>query len=871
MLAFFGALALSIAMFLPFLIYDKGYFIFYGDFNVQQIPFYRMAHDAVRSGNIFWNWTTDLGANFIGSYSFYLLGSPFFWLTLPFPSDWVPYMMAPLLMLKFSLTSLAAYAYMRRFAKPDYAFLGGLLYAFSGFSIYNIFFNHFHESILYFPLMLLAMERYMVENKRGWFAVTVFLSALCNYYFFIGQALFLILYWIIRSCSPDWKSSFRKFVGLLFEAVAGTALAGVLLLPSFYAVIQNPRTDRQLSGWDLLIYSKPQRLFDIIHSFFFPQDIPARAAFFPDSDNKWSSMSAWLPVFGFTGVLAFMQSRHHTNWLRRLLLLCFIIALIPGLNALFQLFNSMYYARWYYMMVCFMALATVKVFDEADDIPVNWKRAFGWIAVITASMSIFVGVTPTSWKPDEETGKLTIGLFNQDYPALFFVAVAVAAISLLLCTLLVSLHKHDRRLFFRWSMCVTAGMMLIFGWYSIGLGKGQGRYDSKYVIQKAIEGRDAISLPDLDTVRVDFNSDMDNLGMHWQIPTIQAFHSIVPGSVMEFYPSVGVERSVGSRPNSTHYPLRSLLSVRWLFDYTNKDKLQIKDESSYFNEKGNDAGSYKMPGYVYYGEQNGYAIYENEYYIPFGFTYDTYMTRTDYEALAQSSREFALLKAIVLEDDIAQDYASYLMYFNDSTTYDSDYTRTGYFSDCLARKSHTASSFSYDNTGFSATISMDAANLVFFSVPYEDGWSATVNGEKANIVKANVGFMAVLCPAGEDVSIRFTYKTPGLMEGLKISGAAAAVLIVYFAIVWLVNRHRKKLNAVVAMQELWSSDALQNTPLDSLPISLKERLEEEPQNLDAPNEFDLYRLYPPPSEAPPAQAEPQEEETGWRDELPPDW
>ena len=28
--------------------------------------------------------------------------------------------------------------------------------------------------------------------------------------------------------------------------------------------------------------------------------------------------------------------------------------------------------------------------------------------------------------------------------------------------------------------------------------------------------------------------------MYWQIPTIQAFHSIVPGSIMEFYPSIGV-------------------------------------------------------------------------------------------------------------------------------------------------------------------------------------------------------------------------------------------------------------------------------------------------------------------------------------------
>ena len=131
--AFWMALLLAAAVFAPFILYGKGLFIYYGDFNVQQIPFYQMAHDAVRAGEFGWSWTTDLGANFIGSYSFYLLGSPFFWLTLPFPSAAVPYLMGPLLILKFACASTAAYLWLRRFVRPAYALLGGLLYAFSGF------------------------------------------------------------------------------------------------------------------------------------------------------------------------------------------------------------------------------------------------------------------------------------------------------------------------------------------------------------------------------------------------------------------------------------------------------------------------------------------------------------------------------------------------------------------------------------------------------------------------------------------------------------------------------------------------------------------------------------------------------------------
>ncbi|MDD3693623.1 MAG: YfhO family protein [Oscillospiraceae bacterium] len=791
--AFLLALCTATAMFLPFLIIDKGYFIFYGDFNVQQIPFYQMAHDAVRSGNIFWNWTTDLGANFIGSYSFYLLGSPFFLITLLFPSAVVPLLMAPLLILKFALSSLAAYLYLRRFLRPDYALLGGLLYAFSGFSIYNIFFNHFHEAIVYFPLMLLAMEMYMNDGKKGLFGVTVFLSALCNYYFFIGQAIFLIIYWIIRAISGGWQRTGIRFFGLLFEAVIGTAGASILLLPSYLAVSQNPRTDNILAGWNLLLYTKPQRILDIIHSFFFPQDIPARAAFFPGSDNKWSSMSAWLPVFSCTGVIAYLQSRRHKDWIRRLIIALIIIALVPVFNAMFQLFNSMYYARWYYMMVLIFALATMRAIQDEDEIVINWKRALGWTAGVCTTFALIVGFAPVSWQPDEETGRIVFGLYNKDYPEFFWIAVAIAAVSLILVSLLIALHRRERDLFFKWSVGVTVSVILIFGWYSIGVGKVQGRYSSRYIVERVIKGANKINLPNDGFARVDFNNDLDNLGMFWQMPTIQAFHSIVPGSVMEFYPTVGVERNVGSRPDTSHHVLRGLLSVRWLFDYANDDNLQSKSESSYFTQTDEyDNETKKMPGWSYYDEQNGYFIYQNDEYIPPGFTYDMYMTRTQYDSMDKNSREFSLLKAIVLEDKDAKKYGKYLEQFDKDNYFSSLYDESEYFEDCRARRATSASSFEYDNRGFSATISLNEDNLVFFSVPYESGWSAKVNGKKAEILRANVGFMAVLCPAGEDVSIRFDYMTPGLKLGALISLAAVLVFAAYMVIVILVNRRRAR-------------------------------------------------------------------------------
>ena len=74
---------------------------------------------------------------------------------------------------------------------------------------------------------------------------------------------------------------------------------------------------------------------------------------------------------------------------------------------------------------------------------------------------------------------------------------------------------------------------------------------------------------------------------------------------------------------------------------------------------------------------------------------------------------------------------------------------------------------------------------MFFSVPYEAGWSATVNGEEAQVEKVDIGFMAVRVPAGA-CEIRFDYMTPGLLPGLAVSGGAILVLLAY----WLFFRSR---------------------------------------------------------------------------------
>ena len=134
------------------------------------------------------------------------------------------------------------------------------------------------------------------------------------------------------------------------------------------------------------------------------------------------------------------------------------------------------------------------------------------------------------------------------------------------------------------------------------------------------------------------------------------------------------------------------------------------------------------------------------------------------------------------------------------------YSEEAYYQDCLDRRSMSCSSFSRDNSGFSATFTGDRERLVFFSVPWEGGWTATVNGEPAVIEKVNVGFMAVKVPAGTS-EIRFTYETPGLKLGAAVSAAGVLILVLYL----LLSRRFDRTARTAARRPL-SASAQQGDP-----------------------------------------------------------
>jgi uncharacterized membrane protein YfhO len=103
-------------------------------------------------------------------------------------------------------------------------------------------------------------------------------------------------------------------------------------------------------------------------------------------------------------------------------------------------------------------------------------------------------------------------------------------------------------------------------------------------------------------------------------------------------------------------------------------------------------------------------------------------------------------------------------------------------------KSNGLENVEIGNDTVSGTITLDQPKFLCFSIPYSNGWTAYVDGEKAPLYLANVKNMALALDEGTH-EIVLTYHTPYLRIGALIS---AGGFVIFIGIGCFEIRKRKK-------------------------------------------------------------------------------
>ena len=792
LIMFLSSFLMYILAVLPVFISRGLPFFYYGDYNIQQVPFYIVAHRAIRNGDFFWNWNLDLGGTLSGDFSFYLLGSPFFWITLLFDESLIPFLMPFLMALKYATCGMCAYIYIRRYVnKYTYAMIGGYLYAFSGFNACNIVFNHFTDAVAFFPLYFMAFENLMdiddgkeevkfgLSGKRFiFFALMTAFMSIVNYYFFFGQVVFILIYFVIRYVRTNrlenvlWMIA-RGFLG----GVLGLMIAAFFLLQAYAGIKGNTRLDNFINGYNMLIYPSEKLLWDIIKSVSMLPDIIGKGTLFYTTTVKNASLAAYLPLFGMSGVIAyFLLNKKKRNWEKTLLTVCFVMAFLPVLNSAYSMFNSSYYARWYYMPILLMCLMTAQAAERGKS-PQLKKGA-------VAAVCMFLFFLLVYFLPSKnDDGKIVFFNMTDNNTIFLRDVLGTAILSLVLLGIVFLLPKYigynkdknGKRIHSKTLVrdriilgavicsCVLATFIPIKNGSSIISDRGKQKWQEQMLFNK-------VSVDLSDFARGEVDSTSTNYDMVWGIPSIHCFLSTVPSEIFDFlYGTLGITRTVETNIPVSRVGARALLSGKYYFE--NAD---ISKTRTFANGEGTD-------GYFFLKNEDGFDVFENQNFIPMGFSFDYYITESEWEDLDAEDYDYYLTRALIISDEDAFEYADSLA-MEELTAEDlseNPLTYLEFTDECRERAKTSCTEFVTDTYGFSAKTAMLKDNtLIFFSVPNTEGFSCTVDGVETEILTADYGLMAIPVSGGSH-EIRVTYTPEGFKEGLIISGIGVLLLAVY--------------------------------------------------------------------------------------------
>ncbi|MBQ8961393.1 MAG: YfhO family protein [Ruminococcus sp.] len=842
---------------LPILIMTKGVYLYSGDYNFQTIPFIEHGSRLLHSGEPLpiYDWQSSLGMNTLNAYGSYIL-TPFSLLMFIVPVNMLKYFHGIVVALKMGVTALGAYIYCRQYVKYDRsAFICSILYAFSGYQLFNLVYP-FMDSVALFPITLYAFDQLMTKRRSVWFALMLFLHGIFNSYFLWQECVFILVYFLVRVLMKSYPGfDLKLFFKLAFETLVGVGLAAVTMFPGLIGVSGNARAGDLIFSTNLISYETPGVIANIFTSMFFPPNECGLPWYFLDPKMNLDPPLLFIPFFFVIGVWAVMK-RDKKSWYTRLVLVCLGILAIPILNSVFSAFNASFYARWVYMPVLIMVMMTGKFIDDIDEFSVSKElRILGAIVGFLVLWGLYC-LYVMQLKDKMKGARFLWRLY-----------VAVLILSYIILLLVIEPIPQKPKIFSTKNLtpivCAFCTLFFMASSIQVTLGEYFEFLPNEYH-RLWNDGVDIV-LDDDQFFRVTTETQNDALTLGY--PDIDFFNSMCTGEETDFYSRVGSFRQQNTNLTEKDYALYTFLSAKYLLYYDSlfMGEFKVAPENV----------QYHLKGYDDYEEFNWYIAFRNSVFIPMGFTYDYYLNVYDFKpamgetkpvddeidvddiadqlmkAVSKSSgedeeddetedgsykytnlhdNEKLLLKAIWLTDDQIEKYGDILTELPEELAEDTSYKT--YLEDCKARAASSCYEFEPDGKGFSAKTRLEKDNLVFFSIPYDKGFTAYVDGQETEIEKVFDGLSAVFVPAG-DHSIRFDYRVIGLKEGAAVSVVCLSLLLIYSCGCFVLWLRRRKSPAEAAAQDAAPEMGLEaEKPAEDAPEEASAK-EEEPQVSEA--------------------------------------
>lgn len=206
----------------------------------QYVPFFSEYYDKLKNGgSLLYTWNVGMGGNFLSLFSYYL-SSPLNLLILLFDKTHLVDGVSLVLTMKFVLTSLfmAYFLKNKRGEKAHDLVLSALClaYTFSAFVIGYNWCTMWMDVIMIFPLILLGFERLMENRDYRLYVFALFYALFCNYYMGFIVCVFLV-FWFFMYEHRSVKRFFVNGIRFAIGSLTGAAMAAVLLIPAYFGIM----------------------------------------------------------------------------------------------------------------------------------------------------------------------------------------------------------------------------------------------------------------------------------------------------------------------------------------------------------------------------------------------------------------------------------------------------------------------------------------------------------------------------------------------------------------------------------------------------------------------------------------------------------
>lgn len=576
-----------------------------------------------------WSFSIGYGSDIITTLHYYVIGDPLCLLSIFVPDRYMVHFYDIMILFRVYLAGLSfsVYCFYRKQNNRIAVITGALLYAFSMY-ILVMGFHHpfFINPLIYFPLLLIGIERILEEKSPIFFILMVFICTISNFYFMYMIALNAAIYLFIRLFSiygvKNIRILLKKLGCMIIGAIVGVMMGACILLPVISLFMENSRDG---SG---------QR-FQLLYEEEFYKKLPE--VFITGTQGMHHTMLGICGIVLFSVCLLFMKRKENAELkINFIILTIFLFTPIAG-----KIFNGFAYPsnRWMFSYVLLLSYIVVVMWDELSHM--SWKSFIGTciVSVVICTYNFY------NFSADFE-GEL------REYIYLLCVGLIILAIGNILLK-----NRLKKYRGFSYIMQISMFILAIITvqlnvkkvFHNTDLANTEfvemekARKDLKSSADKAIE---KATVDDKDFFRYDAKAELIERNSTLQ----SSLHST------NFYWSL-----TGKLPSQLFE--ETGLTNKGAYNYKNLDgrtTLNALAATKYYVTKTEKNGKYSVPfGYKKIANYNikmtnkikKCTVFKNEYALPLGYTYDSYYTRTDYEQMNEMERQNALLQGILLEKE----------------------------------------------------------------------------------------------------------------------------------------------------------------------------------------------------------------------------